>query len=400
MKELAKSKGMQVVEYNSEAIKKNPTLPVDLGKLLNKTKGVCVIATKVAEVGFNGNIDVCFSFDKDTDRIFTNRNGDLYNEVSIVPLTLASYIQRRGRVGRNKPGKFVFCGELPTIVENHALLSHFCAELRLSGIGDYRSNASIINYIRNRVNFEDLSAERKCCMEASWHDDPLDFIKHVDPRKGKYNQLCDHFKAVTEDRYAEGAYKTDYEAKIDEEDWDAHEELVRTAQAAYDLDEAINRGSLDEEHYQHDVFRQEKKIRAETECDKTLKELQYLIEDILRTTYPIMMLIPAEYSKLENKVKNLNDQFNFWNTGQKNISMCKSTDFFHINTENRDFMVSVFEDLTRVDYETVKERLINIYQHCKTKRFSNIILIDQIVSHSMLKSSVIHKMLSAIFHDI
>ena len=191
MKEIAKSKGMQIVEYNSEAIKKEPTLPIDLGKLLNRTKDICVIATKVAEVGFNGDIDICFSFDKDTDRVFTNRNGDLHNEVSIVPLTLASYIQRRGRVGRNKPGRFIFCGEVPSIVENHSLLSHFTAELRLSGVGDYRSNASIMNYIRSRVNFGDSSAERKCCMEASWCDDPLDFIKHVDPITGQYNSLCD-----------------------------------------------------------------------------------------------------------------------------------------------------------------------------------------------------------------
>ena len=142
MRDLAVSKGMRVVEYNSDAIRKNPQLPFEVSKLLDSTKGVCVVATKVAEVGFNGNIDIVFSYDKDTDRVFSNKKGDLYNEVTIVPLTLASYIQRRGRVGRNKPGKFVFCSQCQDCNDHHLSFGNW-----------RRKSGNILHYWKSYVSY-------------------------------------------------------------------------------------------------------------------------------------------------------------------------------------------------------------------------------------------------------
>ena len=57
------------------------------------------------------------------------------------------------------PGIFVYLGEVPKIYENPNLLSHFAAELRLNGVGDFRSNHPLLQYMTSRINFVDRHLE-------------------------------------------------------------------------------------------------------------------------------------------------------------------------------------------------------------------------------------------------
>ena len=79
---------------NSKVISEKTTFSEDLSRTLEESKGNCVIATKVAKVGFNGYNDLVFTIVFDTDQVY-DFGSNVVSRITKVPLTLAFFTQRR-----------------------------------------------------------------------------------------------------------------------------------------------------------------------------------------------------------------------------------------------------------------------------------------------------------------
>jgi len=94
LSKIAKSVGMNFIEMNSKMISEKNTFSEDLSRTLEESKGNCVIATKVAKVGFNGYNDLVFTIVFDTDQVY-DFGSNVVSRITKVPLTLAFFTQRR-----------------------------------------------------------------------------------------------------------------------------------------------------------------------------------------------------------------------------------------------------------------------------------------------------------------
>ena len=94
LSKIAKSVGMNFIEMNSKMISEKTTFSEDLSRTLEESKGNCVIATKVAKVGFNGYNDLVFTIVFDTDQVY-DFGSNVVSRITKVPLTLAFFTQRR-----------------------------------------------------------------------------------------------------------------------------------------------------------------------------------------------------------------------------------------------------------------------------------------------------------------
>ena len=136
MESMLTRRGFEVIKYNSKTIADNPNLPSMISEKTEKQKkGIAIMATRVADVGFNAYVHVVYTSDEDYAQIVDHDNDRLISTLTKRKITIPTYIQRRGRVGRRLPGTCIYQGIHATNYYDPKLLDHFYSDLRCTILG-------------------------------------------------------------------------------------------------------------------------------------------------------------------------------------------------------------------------------------------------------------------------
>lgn len=168
---LAEQSNMKVIKYNADTIKDNPNSVIDMMNTLANGKGYAVIATKIAEMGFNASVDLVYTSDEDITEIVKVTPSQGYSSsISRIKISYPNYVQRRGRVGRNYPGTFIFQGIKPTAFYNPNTIDQFRADMRMESLGLPR-HGSLFSETYNLMSDYGSIDNRMALWNYSWADD-------------------------------------------------------------------------------------------------------------------------------------------------------------------------------------------------------------------------------------
>nr|DAZ87938.1 TPA_asm: hypothetical protein [Fluviflavili virus] len=114
----------KIFSLSRDEMKLNKSL---LETIKNYQEPCVILSTAVSEVGANLNVDVVIDFLRTPKMMaITGHDGKMSFKVMTTPITKAAKVQRRGRVGRNKPGTYYYASD---VIVNDALYTSHSAAL-------------------------------------------------------------------------------------------------------------------------------------------------------------------------------------------------------------------------------------------------------------------------------